>query len=111
MSDTPIHKAFNGKWKWVEALQPVLVTLLSIIQGLVIYIWSQHIEAYEAHAQVQRETNALVEQKLDNFAIFEAETKANRFTSQDALRMNALLLEAINDLEDELKRCIRTQDC
>lgn len=111
MSDTPIHRAFNGKWKWIEAVQPILVLLLSIIQGLVIYIWTQHTESFDNHVAQQEQLHADIKTDVDGLKIFRAETNANRFTSQDALRMNQLLITAINDLESELKRCIRTRDC
>lgn len=111
MSDTPIHRAFNGKWKWVEAVQPILVLLLSIIQGLVIYIYTTHTKDLDSHLHDYKLKSEIVENRLDGLEIFRAETNANRFTSQDALRMNSTLLEAISKLETELKRCIRTQDC
>lgn len=92
-------------------LQPFLSALILVLQSLVVYIWQDHVDDYTKLVE-KVELNQVT---LNHLKVFEAETVANRFTSQDALEMNMLLQQLVTDKTDDLKNCInlvaRGKDC
>jgi len=99
---TTIHRAFNGKWKYVEAAMPFLISLILVLQGLVVYIWNDHVNQYDKLQMIV----ISYEKRFDAVEKFQAEVQGNRFTTGDAINMQNAWQGTMKDEFANMKNCM-----